>query len=203
MIAFLEGELIDKLPTRMVVSVGGVGFSIHIPLSSYQKLGSPGSRIRVETYLYVREDALQLYGFATPEEKRLFEMLIALSGIGPGLALNILSGATVAEFTTAILTEDIKKLSTLPKVGRKTAQRLIMELRDTLTRSGAETVSALPMAASEGQQAVFDDAILGLVALGYDQAQARQAVAQVTAGVEEPMTAEQIIKRALQRQGGR
>jgi Holliday junction DNA helicase RuvA len=147
---------------------------------------------------------MQLYGFATPEEKRLFEMLIGLSGIGPALALNILSGTTVAEFTTAILTEDIKKLSSLPKVGKKTAQRLIMELRDTLAGGefgAAQTV--LPIAPSADGQSVVDDAILGLVALGYDQAQARQSVARATAGLEEPATAEGIIRRVLQQQRGR
>lgn len=202
MIAFVEGELVEKQPTRIVISVGGLGLEIHISMSTYQMLGALHSRAHVETFFHVREDGMQLYGFATPEEKRLFELLIGLSGIGPTLALGILSGTTVAEFTIAILTEDIKKLSSLPKVGRKTAQRLIMELRDSMTRAGAGTI--LPIASSADGQSVIDDAILGLVALGYDQAQARQSVARVAAETTETsLTAEALIRRALQQQRGR
>lgn len=204
MIAFVEGELVEKQPTRIVISVGGIGFEIHISMSSYQTLGALHSRSRVETFLHVREDGMQLYGFATPEEKKLFELLIGLSGIGPTLAIGILSGTTVAEFTIAILTEDIKKLSSLPKVGRKTAQRLIMELRDNMAKAGAGTQTILPIASSADGQSVIDDAILGLVALGYDQAQARQSVARLAAETtEESPTAEALIRRALQQQRGR
>ncbi len=201
MIAFVEGELTEKQPTQITVYVGGIGLAIHIPLSSFQALGALHSRVRVETYLHVREDVLQLYGFSTTDEKRLFEMLISLSGIGPGMALNILSGTTVADFTAAILTEDVKQLATLPKIGKKTAQRLIMELRDKMGKMDVDASDALPLAAS-GDQSDVTDAVLGLIALGYDQPQARQMVARITGNTEEALSAEQIIRQVLQ-QGGR
>ena len=201
MIAFVEGELTEKQPTRTTVNVGGIGLAIHIPLSSFQALGALHSRVRVETYLHVREDVLQLYGFSTTDEKRLFEMLISLSGIGPGMALNILSGTTVADFTAAILTEDVKQLATLPKIGKKTAQRLIMELRDKMGKMDVDASDALPLATS-GDQSDVTDAVLGLIALGYDQPQARQMVARITGNTEEALSAEQIIRQVLQ-QGGR
>jgi Holliday junction DNA helicase RuvA len=201
MIAFVEGELTEKQPTQITVYVGGIGLAIHIPLSSFQALGALHSRVRVETYLHVREDVLQLYGFSTTDEKRLFEMLISLSGIGPGMALNILSGTTVADFTAAILTEDVKQLATLPKIGKKTAQRLIMELRDKMGKMDVDASDALPLATS-GDQSDVTDAVLGLIALGYDQPQARQMVARITGNTEEALSAEQIIRQVLQ-QGGR
>jgi len=201
MIAFVEGELTEKQPTQITVYVGGIGLAIHIPLSSFQALGALHSRVRVETYLHVREDVLQLYGFSTTDEKRLFEMLISLSGIGPGMALNILSGTTVADFTAAILTEDVKQLATLPKIGKKTAQRLIMELRDKMGKMDVDASDALPLAAS-GDQSDVTDAVLGLIALGYDQPQARRMVARITGNTEEALSAEQIIRQVLQ-QGGR
>lgn len=201
MIAFVEGELAEKQPTKITINVGGIGLAMDIPLSSFQTLGALNSRVHVETYLHVREDTLQLYGFSTLEEKRLFTILISLSGIGPGLALNILSGTTVADFTTAILTEDIKQLAALPKIGKKTAQRLIMELRDKLGKMDINTSDTLPLASS-GDQSDVTDAVLGLVALGYDQPLARQMVARITGNTEEALSAEQIIRRVLQ-QGGR
>lgn len=201
MIAFVEGELVEKQPAQIVVNVGGVGFAIHIPLSTYQALGDLHSRLRVETHFHVREDGMQLFGFATADEKRLFEMLIGLTGIGPILALNILSGASVAEFTTAILTEDIKKLSSFPKVGRKTALRLIMELKDKMATAGAGAPADLPILPSSGEQSVVEDAILGLIELGYDRAQARQAVARAAANGEDASTASALIRSALQQRG--
>lgn len=204
MIAFVEGELVEKQATQIIISVGGIGFEIHIPMSTYQALGAVRSRARVETFFHVRDDGMQLYGFATLEEKKMFELLIGLSGIGPTLALGILSGTTVAEFTIAILTEDIKKLSSIPKVGRKTAQRLIMELRDIMTRAGAGTQTILPIASSSEGQSAIDDAILALVALGYDPAQARQSVARFAVETTEaPLTAETLIRRVLHDQRGR
>jgi len=201
MIAFVEGELAEKQPTQITVNVGGIGLAIHIPLSSFQALGALHSRVRVETCLHVREDVLQLYGFSTTDEKRLFEMLISLSGIGPGMALNILSGTTVPDFTTAILTEDVKQLTTLPKIGKKTAQRLIMELRDKMGKMDVDGSDAMPLAVS-GDQSDVTDAVLGLVALGYDQPQARQMVARITGNTGEALSAEQIIRQVLQL-GGR
>lgn len=202
MIAFVEGELVDKRPDGITVSVGGIGLYMDIPLSTYQALGAPRSQVRVETVLHTREDGMQLYGFATVDEKRLFEVLITLPGIGPGVALNILSGATVAEFTAAIINEDVGKLVSLPKIGRKTAQRLIMELRDKLASMDTGAVEALPVAPA-GESPEVDDAIMALVSLGYDHPEARRLVIRVMSESPEPPDAEDIIRSALQNRGGR
>ncbi len=201
MIAFVEGELVDKQPEGITVSVGGIGLYVDVPLSTYQALGPPRSRVRVETVLHAREDGMQLYGFATVDEKRLFEVLITLPGIGPGVALNILSGATVAEFTAAIIDEDIGKLVSLPKIGRKTAQRLIMELRDKLASMDTGTAETLPVAPS-GETPEADDAIMGLVALGFDHPEARRQVVRVMSESAETPEAAEIIRMVLRNQGG-
>lgn len=202
MIAFVEGELVDKQPDNITVSVGGIGLQISVPLSTLEALGPARSRVRVETVLHAREDAMQLYGFATTEEKRLFEVLITLPGIGPGVALNILSGATVAEFTAAIINEDIGKLVSLPKIGRKTAQRLIMELRDKLAAMDTGGTQALPVAPA-GETPEVDDAITGLVSLGLDHPEARRQVIRVLSESAETPDAEEIIRTVLKGQGGR
>ncbi len=201
MIAFVEGELIDKRLDGITVAVGGMGLSMDVPLSTLQALGPPRSRVRVETVLHTREDGMQLYGFATAEEKRLFEVLITLPGIGPGVALNILSGATVAEFTAAIINEDIGKLVSLPKIGRKTAQRLIMELRDKLASMDTGGAETLPVAAT-GEAPEVDDAIKGLVALGMDHPEARRLVVRVMSESSQTLSTEEIMRLALRNQGG-
>lgn len=197
MIAFISGRLVEKQPTHIVVEVGGVGLAVHIPLSSYRALGELDSRVRVETHLHVREDVLQLYGFATSEEKRLFELLVSISGIGPRLALSILSGTSVAEFTKAILSEDLKALSSIPGIGKKTAQRLVVELKDPMGKAGLEPGFELPVAPSESRE-VVEDAVLGLISLGYDRAAARQAIARAAVGLDGNVTAETLIRRVLQ-----
>ena len=202
MIAFVEGELVDKQPDNITVSVGGIGLQMFVPLSTLEALGPARSQVRVETVLHAREDGMQLYGFATAEEKRLFEVLITLPGIGPGVALNILSGATVSEFTAAIINEDIGKLVSLPKIGRKTAQRLIMELRDKLSAMDTGGTQALPVAPT-GESPAVDDAIMALVSLGYDHPEARRLVIRVMSESPEPPDAEDIIRSALQSRGGR
>ena len=201
MIAFVEGELVDKRPEGITVSVGGIGLYMDVPLSTYQALGPPRSPVRVETVLHTREDGMQLYGFATTDEKRLFEMLISLPGIGPGVALNILSGATVAEFTAAIINEDIGRLVSLPKIGRKTAQRLIMELRDRMAAMDAGEAEALPVAPA-GEAPEVDDAIKGLVNLGYDRSEARRQVLRLMSESPGTPAATEIVRSVLRNQGG-
>lgn len=199
MIAFVEGELVDKQPDNITVSVGGIGLQMFVPLSTLEALGPARAQVRVETVLHVREDGMQLYGFATAEEKHLFEVLITLPGIGPGVALNILSGATVAEFTAAIINEDIGKLVSLPKIGRKTAQRLIMELRDKLAAMDTGGTQALPVAPA-GEAPEVDDAITGLVSLGLDHPEARRQVIRVLSESPETPDAEEIIRTVLKSQ---
>ncbi|RME00903.1 MAG: Holliday junction branch migration protein RuvA, partial [Calditrichaeota bacterium] len=125
MIGFLRGTIIERQPTRLLIDVHGVGYDVHIPLSTYEQIKAGDTQVSLQTYLHVREDVLQLYGFATLAEKKLFLQLIAVSGIGPKVALGILSGCTVDEFYQAVHRGEIARLKALPGIGRKTAERLI------------------------------------------------------------------------------
>src|SRR5215471_20884247 len=138
MISFLHGKLIEALPTQVVLEVNGVGYEVLIPLSSYDKLPQPGQELKLLTHLAVREDAHTLYGFATSAERDLFRLLInTVSGIGPKIALNILSGVSVTAFRGAVAGGDVKALSQISGVGRKTAERIVVELKDKIGAAGA------------------------------------------------------------------
>src|SRR5271156_3044952 len=144
MITFLSGKLVEALPTQVVVEVNGVGYEVLIPLSSFDKLPPPGHEIKLLTQLVVREDAHILYGFASGAERDLFRLLVnSVSGIGPKTALNILSGISVTTFRGAVATSDVKSLSQISGVGKKTAERIVVELRDKVGAAGAwEAASA-------------------------------------------------------------
>jgi len=132
MIARLTGTLVDKGPSRIVVDVGGVGYDVQIPLSTFYPLGEAGSRVELRVHTHVREDALALYGFATPLEHNLFERLISINGVGPKLALAVLSGIEPAELIRAVRSQDVARLTKIPGVGKKTAERIGLELKDRL-----------------------------------------------------------------------
>jgi Holliday junction DNA helicase RuvA len=123
MIAYLQGRLVQKTPTHLILDVNGVGYLVHIPLSSYDKAGSPGDVVRVLTYLHVREECMELFGFMTEEERELFKSLIVVSGVGPRLARSILSGLNVADFQRAVSREDVRLLTSIPGVGKSTSKR--------------------------------------------------------------------------------
>src|SRR6185369_6012765 len=144
MITFLNGRLIEALPTQIIVEVNGVGYEVLIPLSSYDKLPQPGQPLKLLTHLVVREDAHVLYGFMSGPEREMFRLLINnVSGIGPKIALNILSGISVTAFRGAVANQDIKMLSQISGVGRKTAERIVVELKDRIGAAGAwEALSA-------------------------------------------------------------
>lgn len=201
MIAFVQGQLIEKQPSSIVVSVGGLGLQIDIPISSYEAIGGVGKDVHVFTHLSVREDAWSLFGFATTEERSLFRQLISVSGIGPKLALSILSGISITDFAAAILNEDVKALSSISGVGKKTAARLVMELRESISASDHGSAITLPIASSGGEPSIINDTIMGLIALGYERADARKAVAQITAHSDENFTAESLIRTVLQQRG--
>ncbi len=201
MIAFVEGQLVEKQPTHIIVNVGGIGMEMEIPLSSFQALGGLNTTVHVFTHLNVREDSWNLFGFATTDEKNLFRQLVSVSGIGPKLAITILSGISVADFASAILMEDVKVLSSIQGVGKKTAARLVRELREAVDKAGIGTEAELPIAPGGGDQSVINDAVMGLVALGYERADARRAVAQVTANSDEAFTSESLLRRVLQQRG--
>jgi len=198
MITFLDGKLVAALPTQAIVDVGGVGYEVFIPLSSYDKLPPVGQSIRILTHLVVREDAHVLYGFMTPGERDLFRLLVNnVSGIGPKLALAVLSGMSVNNFKRAVVNSDIAEISKISGLGKKTAERIILELKDKLGVAAAwEAASATHAPTPEQEQA--NEAVLALIALGYKQVDAHKAVRDFQAqGETKP--AEELVKLALKK----
>jgi holliday junction DNA helicase RuvA len=198
MITFLDGKLISALPTQAVVDVSGVGYEVFIPLSSYDKLPSVGQPIRILTHLAVREDAHVLYGFMTAAERDLFRLLVNnVSGIGPKLALAVLSGMTVNHFKAAVVNSDVASLSKISGLGKKTAERIILELKDKLGVAAAwEAASAMHAPTPEQEEA--NEAVLALIALGYKQVEAHKAVRDFQEKGE-AKSAEELVKLALKR----
>src|ERR1044071_3550438 len=176
MITFLHGKLVESLPTQVTVDVNGVGYEALIPLSSYDKLPQPGQELKLLTHLAVREDAHVLYGFMSAAERDLFRMLVhTVSGIGPKIALNILSGISVTAFRGAVANGDVKALSQISGVGKKTAERIVVELKDKVGAAGAWEASSAARGLSPHDQKI-NDAVLALLALGFKQIEAHDSV---------------------------
>jgi Holliday junction DNA helicase RuvA len=198
MITFLDGKLVNALPTQAIVDVGGVGYEVFIPLSSYDKLPTAGQPVRILTHLHVREDAQILYGFMTAAERDLFRLLVNnVSGIGPKLALAVLSGMSVNNFKAAVVNSDVGSLSKISGLGKKTAERIVLELKDKLGVAAAwEAASATHAPTPEQEQA--NEAVLALIALGYKQIDAHKAIRELQEkGEAKP--AEELLKLALKR----
>jgi len=196
MIAFLNGTLVEKQPTSVVLDVNGVGYAILIPLSTYDRLPATGQPCRLLTHHHMREDGQLLCGFASPDEKQMFELLLGISGIGPKLALSVLSGLTVFELRAAIAGNDIKRISSVKGVGRKTAERLVVELRDKI--DPAEAFVSKAMAAGDTAGAtVLRDTVLALTALGFQQDQAKKMLQAALDAGAHANDAEALLKRAL------
>jgi Holliday junction DNA helicase RuvA len=191
MIAFLHGKLADATPTNVIVDVNGVGYSVFIPLSSYDKLPAKGGEVKLLTYHHVnaQDGTQQLFGFATAEEREMFLLLISISGIGPKLACNILSSASITGLRDAIAAGDTKTLSTLRGIGRKTAERLVVELKDKVgvaaTKSGALIDQRLT------------DAVLALVSLGYKQMDAHKLTLLAAEKLGAKASVEELVRAAL------
>lgn len=196
----MNGKLVEKLPTQVTVDVAGVGYEALIPLSSYDKLPEPGQEVRLLTHLSVREDAHVLYGFMSPAERSLFRLLInTVSGIGPKIALNVLSGMSVGAFKGAVANGDVKALSQISGVGRKTAERIVVELRDKIGEAGAwEAASEQRGLSSEDQK--VNDAVLALMALGFKQPEAHEAVRGAVAVLGGGAALEDIVRACLKKQ---
>jgi len=196
MITFLDGKLTVALPTQAIVNVGGVGYEVFIPLSSYDKLPAPGQPVQILTHLHVREDAHVLYGFMTGAERDLFRLLVDhVSGIGPKLALAVLSGMSVSHFKTAVVNSDVASLSKIKGLGKKTAERIVLELKDKLDVAAAwEVASGMHAPTPEQEQA--NEAVLALIALGYKQVEAHKAVREIQqkGGAE---SAEELVRLTL------
>jgi Holliday junction DNA helicase RuvA len=195
MIALLRGKLLYKSPTEIIVDVNGVGYAASISLSTFQALENTSNEIQLFTHLYVREDTMQLFGFATEREREMFRMLITVSGIGPKMAQTILSGMNTEELRSAIFSSNVSSLTTIPGVGKKTAERLIVELRDKLGKTDAkELFVTIPVA----QISVVAESVNALTSLGYSRMQAEQAVRAIVQQVhDESLSVEEIIKRSL------
>src|SRR5438270_709729 len=198
MITFLHGTLAAALPTQAVVDVRGVGYEVFIPLSSYDKLPVPGQSVRILTHLHVREDAHVLYGFMSAAERDLFRLLVNhVSGIGPKLALAVLSGMSVSNFKSAVVNSDVTALAKISGLGKKTAERIVLELKDKLGVAAAwEAASATHAPSPEEEEA--NEAVLALIALGYKQIDAHKNVREMQQkGEAKP--AEELVKLALKR----
>ena len=181
-----------KSPTWIVVESGGIGFHISIPVSSYDAFGETGRDVRVLTHLHVREDALQLFGFATEAERRLFLLLISVSGVGPKLAQGILSGIAVGDFENAVRGNDLAALTKVHGIGKKTAERLVLELKEKI---GEFEFSGEQAAPSE-KTPMEEEAVLALVSLGYRRAQAQEAVQKIMKQ-DRSLSLEETLRRAL------
>ena len=196
MIARIRGKLELKLPTYAVIDVGGVGYGLNIPLSTYVELGEANSIQELHTYLYVREDAIHLYGFASVEEKALFKLLISVSGVGPRMALGILSGLSVKEFGQAVNNEDVSLLMSIPGIGKKKGQRLLLELKDMIGTVLPESVKGETWAdTAEGR--VVRDAMSALLSLGCKQEEAKRAIREASKKIPESSNVEELIKESL------
>jgi len=190
---------VDALPTQVTLDVQGIGYELLIPLSSFDKLPQPGQDIKILTHLAVREDAHVLYGFMTVAERELFRLLInTVSGIGPKIALNVLSGISVTAFRGAVANADIKSLSQISGVGKKTAERIVVELKDKVGPAGAwEASSAQRSLAPEDQK--VNDAVLALMALGFKQIEAHDSVRKVQQSAGTGATVEELVRACLRK----
>lgn len=197
MISYIRGELVAIEEDKVIVDVNGVGFSIFMPAQSMNFLPQTGEEVKIHTYMNVHEDAMQLYGFLTRDDLKVFKLVIGVSGIGPKGGLSILSKLSADELRFAVMAHDVKSISLAPGIGKKTAEKLIIELKDklsiedVLTREESETVTSVGNASNQIQA----EAVQALVALGYSNAEALKAVKKVS--ITEDMSVEAILKQAL------
>jgi Holliday junction DNA helicase RuvA len=194
LISFIRGTLVEKTPARIVIEAAGVGYEMLIPLSSFDILGPVGSEALVRTHFHVREDAHELYGFASEKERWLFRLLLTVSGIGPRSALTILSGVGVDDFCDAIVKEETDVLTAISGVGRKTAQRLIVELKSKISQQDVQLVGAGGKGASRDS---VSEAVQALIALGFAGPVARKAVEKFAENAKETLGVEELIRGAL------
>lgn len=197
MIALITGGLIEKFPNSVIIDVQGIGYQVHIPLSTFYHLPEIGKSVTLKIYTHIREDALQLFGFLEAQEKKVFLLVLGISGVGPKLALNILSGLPLPDFIQAVMNRDVAKLASIPGVGKKTAERLALELKDRI--GGIELDSGKTVVDSEAIQIspMADDAVSALINLGYKSSQARDAIRKIVADKSDPDSIETLITDAL------
>ena len=196
MIAHLRGSLQSKSPRSLILDVNGVGYEVTVPLTTFYELPDLGSTVSFHIHTHVRENALQLYGFRTPQEKQIFVRLISVNGIGPRLAINILSGISASELVATVRQEDIGRLTVIPGVGRKTAERIIVELRDKLVKLDLAGESELS-APQQASAAILDDALSALLNLGYKRTSAQRAIDEACKLLRRNITLESLLQECL------
>ena len=206
MIAHLSGTLLSKNPNSVIVDVSGVGYEVNIPVSTFYDLEDTGSNVKLRIYTHVKEDALQLYGFKTARERELFINFISVSGIGPKIGIALLSGMSADELIASIKTNNLARLTLIPGVGKKTAERLIVDLREKMTalsNAQVEESGVRPIAAEEStEDSVRSQALSGLMNLGYQRSAAEKAIdAALSEGGD--ISVESILKRSLRKLGSR
>ncbi|MBP8655904.1 MAG: Holliday junction branch migration protein RuvA [Kiritimatiellae bacterium] len=202
MIAFLDGILEEKEPTRVVINVHGVGYEAAIPLSSYDRLPAPGQPVRLLTVPVIREDAHLLFGFMSTAERNTFLQLTSVNGIGPKLGLAVLSGLAVRDIKAAIANNDIKRLSSISGIGKKTAERIVLEMRDKLGKG--EMMAALAGGEADSPtNAKLRDVLLALLSLGHKQADAQRMVKDIAGEITPEMPLEDILRKVLSGRHGR
>ncbi|GFO56013.1 Holliday junction ATP-dependent DNA helicase RuvA [Geomonas sp. Red276] len=194
MIALLTGKLAYKAPDYIILDVNGVGYRVQIPFSTYYSLPAEGSPVSLQIYTSVKEDAINLYGFRTHEEKELFQLLIGVSGIGPKLANGILSNSEPSELAESLVAGNLARLSAIPGIGKKTAERMVLELKEKVKKLGMAQPqpASAPVAA---KQEVRDDVLSALINLGYKESVVQKAIAEIK--ISEDATVEAVLKQAL------
>lgn len=193
MITSIKGALTEISPTDITIDVDGVGYEILIPLSSFDRLPKVGSDCKILTYLHVRENILQLYGFMTHQERDLFKLLITVSGIGPKTALTILSGINIENLKNGIATGDTELLGEIPGIGKKTAQRIVVELKDKIGGFSIKIPKSIP----KEEELIINDAVRALINLGYKQLPAQAAIEKALAETRDKINLEELLKKAL------
>ena len=196
MIAYLSGTLLSKNPQSLVVDINGVGYQIFIPLSTFYQLPDEMEKVGLHVYTHVREDTLQLFGFQTETEKEVFLLLISVSGIGPKVALNILSGMGFEELLSAIVRADSEKISSIPGVGKKTSQRISLELKEKASKLAEGIEVALEQKVEVRDKEIYEDALSALINLGYASKAAKRAI-EIALGRDQEMNIETLLKEAL------
>jgi Holliday junction DNA helicase RuvA len=194
MIEYLTGILAQSSPTHAVVQTGGVGWHLPITLSAFDRMPPEGQSVTIPTHLSVKEDSLTLFGFADDQERNLFRLLLQVNGIGPKLAMTVLSGLPAPDFIRAVASHDASSLNRIPGIGKKTAERMLLELKDKI----ANPPDIEAPASSEGSGKNARDAILALVALGYKQQEAQILLKKIPIGEQQDCPVEELVRRALQ-----
>lgn len=198
MIVHLTGKLISAEPTQAIVEVNGIGYQLHIPISTFDRLPAPGKTLTILTHLVVREDAHLLYGFMTDQERQIFCLLVqTVSGVGPRIALSMLSSMPPATLSAAVAQEDVKALSRIPGLGKKTAERIVVELKDKMDKLGGTALPLEPTGREQKAQ-VMEDAIAALESLGYKPQEAQKRIQAAKALLGDEPALDQLIKAGLQ-----